>query len=171
MRFGFSISLLVGAALVACPGPTFIVQQYKGPVRERETIAILRVNGADSVRLLRLDDDDIGVPVQEDARLHIEILPGRHRVVVANAKAPSERYDPLEFMANADRVYRIVFAEANARVHEVDRESDKLVSDVTRAAPPPEQLPPIPKPKPAPKAEADAGAPNEGPTAVDAGAP
>ena len=176
MRLGLGLAAVVTLALVACVGPTFIVQQYKGPVRERETIAILRVNGADSVRLLTLDGEDVAAPIQDDSRLHIEMLPAKHEVTVANAKAPSDRYDPLVFQAEANHVYRVVFVDngAHARVFDVDRASDKLVGDVTVAAPREEPLPPVsrPKKKPVepPSADADAGPPAEMPT-VDAGAP
>lgn len=36
----------LAASLGGCPGPTFVVQQYAGPVRPRETIATLRVLNA-----------------------------------------------------------------------------------------------------------------------------
>jgi hypothetical protein len=170
MRLGFGLFFLAGV-LVACPGPTFIVQQYKGPVRDQETIAILRVNGADSVRLLTLDDEDVAAPIESDSRLHIEMLPAQHRVTVANAKAPSERYEPLVFIAHANHVYRVAFVESSAHIYDVDRSTDRILNDVTIAKPPEDLvLPSVTKPKPpAPKIEEDAAAPLEAP--LDGGAP
>ncbi len=175
MRLGLGLAfvLLGGLTLAACPGPTFIVQQYKGPVRERDTIAILRVNGSDSVRLLTLDDEDIAAPIQEDSRLHIEMLPAKHVVTVANAKAPSERYDPLVFQAEANRVYRVAFVDTGARIFEVDRGTDKTLVDVT-IVPKREEPPPV-TPPPSIAPPEDAGSATELPTVVpsdaDAGAP
>ena len=78
------IALLVVALLAACMGPTFIVQQYNGPPRARETIATLRVNGAEPVRLLFLDEEDVAAPLVSDGRLHIELLPGKHTLMARN---------------------------------------------------------------------------------------
>jgi len=168
MRLGFG-ALSLTLSLVACPGPTFIVQQYNGPPRERETIAILRVNGADSVRLLTLDDEDVAAPIQEDSRLHIEMLPARHKVTVANAKAPQERYEPMVFVAEANHVYRVIFEGSAARMFDVDRSTDKAIANVT-ILPEVREEPPRPKKAPAPpKIEEDGGAPLGG--EADAGAP
>jgi hypothetical protein len=138
---------LLATALGGCPGPTFVVQQYGGPSRPPETIATLRVNGGDVVRLLILDDQDVAAPLVEDGRLHIEILPIRHTVVVGNASAPSERYAPVTFQAEPGRVYRVAFAASEARVYEVDRGKDTPLRDVTL---PPAGSAPSPAPRPAP---------------------
>jgi hypothetical protein len=122
--------------LVGCTPPTFIVQQYSGSPRERETIAILRVNGSDSVRLLTLDDEDVAAPVQDDTRLHIELLPARHKVTVVNVKAPSERYEPILFQAEANHVYRVIVEGTTARIFDVDRASDRVLTDATMVIPP-----------------------------------
>jgi hypothetical protein len=141
------LALLVGIVVVAlllaaCPGPTFVVQQYGGPQRPGESIAVLRVNGNEPTRLLVLDGQDVAAPIVEDGRLHIEVLPVRHTVEVANARLPSSAYAPISFNAEAGKVYRITFdgPGGTPRVHEVNREKDELGRDVTE----PSQLAPQP---------------------------
>lgn len=152
--------------LLGCPGPTFIVQQYAGPVRPRETIAILRSNATDDAKLLFLDEQDIAAPIAEDGRLHIEMLPARHTVMVGRASAPNERYSAIAFVAEADHVYRVAFEGGDPHVFEVDRGKDTLLRDVTVARPPPPPSPPPPPPAPVtpatpPPSDADAGTPGE----------
>src|SRR5690348_4360879 len=101
-----SLALPLVLVLAACMGPTFVVQQFKGPQRPNDQIAILRVNGSDSVRLMYLDDEDVAAPMVQDGRLHIEMLPARHTVVVANAANPRERSPVIAFAAEAGKVYR-----------------------------------------------------------------
>lgn len=113
-----------------CAGPTFVVQQYAGAARPKETIATLRVNGADAVRLATLDAEDVTAPLVEDGRLHIELLPGRHALSVRNVKAPEGRPASVVFQAEAGKVYRVAF-EPEARIHEVDRGTDVPGADVT----------------------------------------
>lgn len=163
----FTVAALVAFLLAACPGPTFVVQQYGGPQRPQETIATLRVNGREPVRLLFLDDQDVAAPLEEDSRLHIELLPGRHTVVVGNAKVPNERYAPISFQAEAGKVYRVAFATGAAggepRMYEVDRGNDTSIRDVTQS-PPGEVVPPRPPAQPQPPAPGpveDAGVPAE----------
>lgn len=131
------VSGLAGlVALAGCPGPTFIVQQYQGPQRPVESIATLRVNGADSVRLLTLDGEDVRAPIESDSRLHIELLPGEHRMTVANANAPDDRLDPLVWSAEAGKVYRVtVAAGVAARLWEVDRGNDHPGREIAPPAP------------------------------------
>jgi hypothetical protein len=139
---------LLFVVLVSCMGPTFIVQQYNGPPRPRETIATLRVNGAESVRLLFLDGEDVAAPVASDSRLHIEVLPGKHALTARNGDdrlAPSGSFD---FVAEAGKVYRVVFTGEAAHLWEVDRDSDKPTREVT---PPP--APPSPSPSPPPPSD------------------
>jgi hypothetical protein len=140
------IALVVGliVALASCVGPTFVVQQFRGPQRPAAEIAILRVNGPDSVRLALLDDEDVATPLVEDGRLHIEMLPTRHTVVVTSTKS-SERSPLLTFVAQAGNVYRVAWAsDGRARVFEVQRSSDAIVRDVTIDAPPASPEPPAP---------------------------
>lgn len=144
--------------MTACMGPTFVVQQYGGPPRSKESVAILRVDAKEPARLLVLDGQDVSAPLMEDARLHIEVLPGRHSVVVANTTTPREHYSPMTFEAGAGRVYRFVFpngATGEARVFEVGRGDNALIADVTAADKPALAAPP--------KAVEDAG------DALDAG--
>lgn len=152
MRFVILSLSLLFALLTACMGPTFIVQQYGGPARPRESIAILRVNGGDSVRLLFLDEEDVTAPLVSDGRLHIELLPGRHTLTARNGDDRTAPQGSLAFAAEPNKVYRVVFSGETAHVYEVDRESDKPGKDVTSAPPepPPVKLPPV---APAPSAE------------------
>lgn len=131
LRFAMVATCAIGAAgpLTGCMGPTFVVQQYGGPVRPRETIATLRVNGSDVIRLITLDDEDVRSPLESDSRLHIELLPGRHKIGIASAT--SEAVAPVAFVAEAGKVYRAVFVGADAHVLEVDRGSDSPGRDVT----------------------------------------
>jgi hypothetical protein len=129
-RIVLCISLvgLFACLLAACPaGPTYIVQQYKGAPRAQETIAVLRVNGKDPIRLETLDDEEITARVADDARLHVELLPGRHTLSVRGGE-PGKR---ISFQAEAGKVYRVAIEEAAPHVHEVDRDSDSLGRDVT----------------------------------------
>lgn len=122
----------LATALTGCPGPTFVVQQYAGPVRPKESIATLRVKGSDSLRLATLDDQDLGgTPIEVDARLHIELLPGRHALTVLNTASPQTAYAPIAFMAEAGKVYRATFVLGEPRVYEVDG-GDRTGIDVTK---------------------------------------
>ena len=151
-------SLLLVAALAmapllgACPGPTFVVQQYAGPVRPPETIATLRINGSDAARIMTLDDVDIAVPIERDSRLHIELLPGRHRLTVQNANAPQDLETPIAFTAEPGKVYRVVVANGMPpHLWEVDRSADTTTVDLTAPpAPPPAAPAPAPVPTPTP---------------------
>ncbi|MFO7179551.1 MAG: YihY/virulence factor BrkB family protein [Pseudomonadota bacterium] len=133
------LGLLAIAALAfpaqACGGPTFVVQQYDGPVRPRETISILRMNGDDPVHVVSLDGEPTDVPLDDDARVHIEVLPGRHRIAVWSSEFPERRPEHVAFIAEPGRVYRAViaseFAAPTARVYEVSRGSDDPIRDVT----------------------------------------
>jgi hypothetical protein len=121
--------LLATLTLAGCAGPTFVVQQYAGPMRPRESIGTLRVNGSDATRLMTLDDEDIAAPLEVDSRLHIELLLGPHRIGVANG--PNAPVVPVAFAAEPGKVYRVVFADATPHVFEVDRASDAPGRDVT----------------------------------------
>lgn len=130
-------ALVLALALGGCPGPTFVVQQYAGPVRAPDAVATLRVNGGDTVRLLTLDGDDVRAPLESDSRLHIELLPGRHRLAAGNSASAGvsggEGADEVAFVAEAGKVYRVVFVDTAAHVVEVNRGSDASGADVTAA--------------------------------------
>jgi len=126
-----AVALLLAAltlGLSGCPGgPTYVVQQYAGPVRPNETISILRVNGKEELRLHFLDDEEMTARLADDARLHIELLPGRHTLSVRDV-APGQR---VSFEAQPNKVYRVTLEGRQPHVHEVDRDSDALGPDVT----------------------------------------
>ena len=129
--------------LAACGGPTYIVQQYHGPPRPPETIAVLRVNGNDSLRLLAIDDETVPGALDGDARLHVELLPGRHSVIAANmnARVPGTWVGMPEeviFAVQMGKVYRIIRVRPQndtapyvmtLHVFEVDRGSDAPIRE------------------------------------------
>ncbi|MBX3193013.1 MAG: hypothetical protein KF819_38870 [Labilithrix sp.] len=129
MRLVFA--LVVALSLAGCPGPTFVVQQYRGPARPEASIATLRVNGSEAVRLLTLDDEDVAAPLEVDSRLHIELLPGRHTVGVGNASTPHDRWPAIAFEAEAGKVYRVTFVGGAPRIFEVTRAGDTPGRDAT----------------------------------------
>jgi hypothetical protein len=166
----WAAAIVFGCLAASCAGPTFVVQQYDGPVRASETIAIIRVNGKDPIRLDVLDGEVIGTRVEEDARLHVEVLPGRHSLRVRDLSDPDAQPGRASFMAEAGRVYRpIVFAPRPSewggvatvvRIFEVDAGSDAQLRDVTlpeAAAPVPRTHVKPPDFTPAPEIRVDAG--------------
>jgi hypothetical protein len=171
-------SCILALGVVGCGPQVFIIQQYDGPVRDSETIAILRINGGDSTRVVTLDGELADARIAEDTRLHIEMLPGRHAVRVADIAAPEAGSFRVAFDAQAGRVYRAVVASAAAKVFEVDRGSDAMLRDVTAklAEPPPPALSdptgiprglaPVIAPEPAPRPTETAPAPSATPSAA-----
>lgn len=145
--FLFALSSALAVYVAACMGPTFIVQQYNGPPRPRETIATLRVNGAEQVRLLFLDGEDVAAPIVSDGRLHIELLPGKHAVTARNGDDRMAPTGSFDFVAEAGKVYRVVFSGETGHLWEVDRDSDKPTREVV---PPPSPRPPAAQPAPSP---------------------
>ena len=138
-RAAVFFSSLLALSVAGCGPQVFVIQQYDGPVRDSETIAILRINGADSTRVVTLDGEFADPRIAEDARLHIEMLPGRHALQLADTAAPEAGFFRVAFDAQAGRVYRAVVARPAAKVVEVDRGSDQVLRDVTAqlAQPPP----------------------------------
>jgi len=138
-------ALALALVLTGCPpGPTYVVQQYPGAPRPAETIAILRVVGREPVQLAGLDGEAIGAPVASDARLHLELLPGRHEITAR--PSPGEAPKRVAFVAEAGKVYRVVFDAGRARVVEVDRSSDAVGRDVSAEEASREATPPPPRP-------------------------
>lgn len=127
-----SAGALAAGAGACAAGPTFVVQSYAGPVRPKDTIATLRVNGKDNVRLATLDREDIAAPIEADSRLHIELLPGRHALTVQTTEAPASPSEPIGFEAQPGKVYRVAMIDGAPRVFEVDRGADTQVRDVTQ---------------------------------------
>jgi hypothetical protein len=190
VRLALASKLLLLALLLAnsyCTPPTFVVQQYAGPARAAETIAILRVDGSGNVQLLSLDGEAADARVTPDARLHVELLPGVHTVWVQSLSQGGQARS-LSFRAEANKVYRVEFVvsagdgSTQPRAFEVDRDSNALKSDVTLAPPTPHE-PPKPR-TPTPPArilqeaapastpsDSSAPAPGDTPLVPDAGAP
>jgi hypothetical protein len=170
------VGLVACALFFGCGGPTFIVQQYKGPVRERETIAVIRVNGKESIVLVALDGEDIATRVPEDARLHVEVLPGKHTVTIGDLSDTAEPARTASFTAEAGKTYRPVMQAHAARVYEVSPDTDVLLSDVTLVVAPPAEpvprveSPPAPSPEPTPVAPVTPEDPDAGMTEAGSGA-
>jgi len=170
--------LLAAAGMLAplgCVGPTFVVAQYEGPPRPRETIAVIRMQGSDPVQVVSVDGESLA-PVEEDVRLHIEVLPGEHSVGVANFQAPDQPAQRVRFIAEAGKLYGATWQAPGPRVFELDASSGRTLRDVslTKHEPPPEEAPhpaapppppaPAPQPEPAPAPPAEAAPPAEPPT-------
>ena len=123
--------------LASCVGPTLVVQQYKGEVRPRYQVAILRQRGVDTARIATLDGDDVAVPIASDVRLHLEMLPGEHTVSAFDPRDPNRVTPELRFLAEAGRTYRVDVASAEyghgvlGRVVEIEPDSEREVRDVT----------------------------------------
>jgi hypothetical protein len=153
-RIAVLAAVLLG--LSDCAGPTFIVQEYPGPVRPADTIAILRLEGNGTVQLLAVDGERADARVAEDARLHVEILPGKHTVMVQNLAAPANPPEVVAFQAEAGKVYRPAFmhtVSSGPRLHvfELDPRSGMPIGDATLA--------PARAPEPAPASRPGVKAP------------
>jgi len=137
----FARITVLGAMLLGlpgCTGPTFIVQEYPGPVRPTSTIAILRMEGSGTVQLLSVDEERADARIAEDARLHVELLPGKHKVMVQNLAAPANPPETVAFQAEAGKVYRPMFmhtVSGGPRLHvfEIDPRSGLPIGDATLA--------------------------------------
>jgi hypothetical protein len=146
----------LGMALAQCGGPTFIVQQYAGPPRPKESVAVIRIDDSDTAQHLSLDRERLA-PVEKGNRMRIEMLPGMHQIGVTEPYNPSAPEQSLRFRAEAGKVYRVHVARMPeaaggalaARVYEVDPSSDAPIRDVS--------LPVAPR-GPVERARADAGA-------------
>jgi hypothetical protein len=127
----------------ACGTATYILQQYNGPVRPQDQIGILRINGGSGLEISYLDGKPLGIVLQdESARIHIEMLPGVHRLSVAN---PAEFGRPSEvrFRVEPNQVYRVGLESVPVRhgsttrtatralVYEIDRDSDEVLRDAS----------------------------------------
>src|SRR5262245_21038511 len=99
---------LVGSTQNGCAGPTLIVTHYGGPRRSAEEIATLRFYGNDSALLVTVDGERADAKLDEDVRLHIEVLPGKHRAGVVPASDMQGRLRMVSFEASAGKVYRIL---------------------------------------------------------------
>src|SRR5262245_2186439 len=95
----------LAAFIVACGGPTFVVQQYAGPSQPREVIAILRVNGG-GPRVVALDGEALVVP-EKGTRFHIEMIPGVHELQVDDPSLGNVALG-IRFATEPAKVYRVV---------------------------------------------------------------
>ena len=174
---------VLSALLLGLPGcgvgPTFIVQEYPGPVRPADTIAILRVEGSGTVQLLSVDDERADARIAEDSRLHVEMLPGKHKVMVQNLAAPANPPETVVFQAEAGKLYRPMFmhtVSSGPRLHvfEIDPRTGMPIGDATLAptrvplSKPDAKSPENARPSPAAPSPAAPSAPE--PPPVDGGA-
>lgn len=153
LRFARALALSL-FTLAGCGPQTYVIQSYDGPVRARETIAILRINSDDAIQVVTVDGEYADPQLAPDSRLHIELVPGKHEVgastgVVTQYGEQSRLLRRLSFRAEPGRVYRVAFAggasqggpDGEPRVFEVDRSSDSALRDVTVSLPEPRELP------------------------------
>jgi hypothetical protein len=149
-------SMATAVAEFACGGPTFVIQQYGGAQRSRESIAVIRVDGTDAVQILSLDRERLS-PVEKGVRLHIEVLPGMHEIDVTD---PGNHVTlrNVRFVAEAGRLYRVHVVQTLptggsgdfvARVHEVDPDTEAQIREASS--------PPVLR-RPAERQRVDAGA-------------
>jgi hypothetical protein len=115
------------------------------------------VNGGSSVQPISVDGDPLA-PVDDDVRLHIEVLPGEHSVAVANLALPDQPAQRVRFFAEAGKVYVAVWTGGSPRIVEIDQSSGALLRDASVTAPkePPEAPAPVP---PAPTVQPSAPQP------------
>jgi len=159
-----ALVLLAGLA-AACGVPTFILQQYDGPVQGPEKVAIVRFEGKDVVDLISLDGSVADAHVPEDARLHVEMLPGKHALTVANRMTPQAPPNRVVFLAEPGRFYQVAFLPPppnewipRAHVFEIEASSGRRLKDVTftpSRAPTPPVPASTPVPAPAPSASVE----------------
>ncbi len=143
-------ALSLGAlAAGGCGIPTFVVEQYAGPRRPASTVAILRINGGSGPDFVSVDGEPIQAGVQSGTRLHIEVLPGPHEVVVAPPDRSVVVGLPVRFMAEAGKFYRIEIREASsgqaapppsweAAAFEVDASTDARLGPAAKPSSPAE---------------------------------
>jgi hypothetical protein len=163
VRCWLLVALAVTLTPLACGGPTFVIAQYPGPTRPRETIAILRVDGASPVQLVSVDGEALA-PIADDVRLHIEVLPGEHSVGVANTAAPEQPAGRVRFLAQAGKLYGPAWTAAGApRMYELDASSGAMLRDVS------EMVPVVPPASPPVAPPAAAATPQQSGPLVDDG--
>jgi hypothetical protein len=156
---------LGGAAIgfVSCGGPTFVVQQYGGPPRSIDGIAIIRVNPG-GLELYAVDGESLRVAPEKGTRFHIEVLPGVHEIGIDD---PSTGFAGanVRFVAEPGKVYRMVIRSGpldpglGAYAYEVDRSSDAELRPATAAPDAPAVSAPE---RPLFPRVSDAGAPDTG---------
>jgi len=154
---------LAAGQIASCAGSTFVVQQYAGPPRPKESIAILRLDGADSAEILSLDRERLS-PVEKGVQFRIEMLPGAHEIDVVDPQHELTTRQAVRFSAEAGKEYRVIVLQTQpasgpaiqvAQIYEVDTASNAPV----RAVPP---LPASEAAKPAPPGVRAALSPSDG---------
>lgn len=137
-------SLLVS---LGCGQVTYIVQQYDGPVRDRDEVSILRLAPGDPAQIIAMDGDALGrQDLESDVRVHIEMLPGKHQLEVENPQSARKTTQRVAFIAEPGRTYRVVLADRewhakksapdragawSPLVYELDGSSDDLLREVS----------------------------------------
>jgi hypothetical protein len=114
------------------------MEAYSGPTRPANSIAVIRVDGASNVMVIAMDGQMLA-PVASDARLHIEVLPGRHVLLAQSQLTPEDPAQHVAFKAEPGKFYRVSFVTASerrpgaleARVYELDPKSGASGVDVT----------------------------------------
>src|ERR1051326_2101643 len=111
-------------SLAGCGLATFVVQQYDGPPRPRESIAIIRINAGQGID--SLDGETLRAVPAKGTRFHVEVLPGAHEGELREPAVGLTESVNVRFSAEAGKVYRIavqggVNGNVAARAFEVDR--------------------------------------------------
>lgn len=144
----FGLTLAVALPLASgCGQVTYIVQQYDGPVRDRDDVSILRLAPGDPAQIIAVDGEALGRQAfDSDVRLHIEMLPGKHQIEVENPEAATKTTRQVQFIAEPGRTYRVVLADRawhaqksaptptgtwSPLVYELDGTSDDLLREVS----------------------------------------
>ncbi|HEY6727169.1 MAG TPA: hypothetical protein VI197_24210 [Polyangiaceae bacterium] len=144
--FGLVAALALSLA-TSCGQVTYIVQQYDGPVRDRDQVSILRLSPGDPAQVIAMDGEALGrQDLDSDVRLHIEMLPGKHQLEIENPQARAKTTQRVQFIAEPGRTYRVVLADRvwhaqkaepapagawSPLVYELDGSSDDLVREVS----------------------------------------
>ena len=124
----YSLSRVLAATCLAvslgtaCGQVTFVVQAYPGAARSAEQVSVVRINRDAPVRVVSVDGDPLGSqPLDSDARLHVEILPGKHELIIENEHVPVEKTKVVRFLAEPGRTYRVLAANREWHVHSAPR--------------------------------------------------
>ena len=150
-----------------------MVQEYDGPPRPSDRIAIVRVNGKNGPDVTSVDNQPLRVVLEPSNRVHVEVVPGPHEVdVEVTEPGIGLRHTiPVRFLAAAGKVYRVevvsvavtqpspgvaVDSRWDARAYEVNRDTDARLGVAPAWGPPASAAPPPPQAGPeAPRANPD----------------
>ncbi len=129
LRWLLSLLFVAVVALAGCGGPTYVVEKYPGAQRSPDEVAILRFRGTDEAKLVTVDGERADIRIDQDARLHVEVLPGEHTVGLVRASDLQAPLSRVTLRAEAGKTYRFEFGPepgAPARGYEVDPGSDAI---------------------------------------------